>query len=105
MQTPTDLNKPVTKQPGSLFQGWLVNARLVEKNDPIWQRAQVERRAVNDIIQQVTGKRPQYCRPPGGQMNPAVLRAATEEGLTTTLWTVDPGDYANPGEDLFERTL
>ncbi len=47
----------------------------------------------SETIFRLTGREPHYCRPPGGDFDPAVLHAATELGLTTTLWTDDPGDY------------
>lgn len=65
-----------------------------------------EYRANNDLIEQLTGKRMRFCRPPGGDYDAAVIRAAVEEGLTTVLWSDDPGDYANPGDDIvLGRTL
>lgn len=64
----------------------------------------IEYKANNDVIRRLTGKRARYCRPPGGDYNPEVLRRAASLGLTTVLWTDDPGDYYNPGVDvLFER--
>jgi len=64
----------------------------------------VEYKANNDVIRRLTGKRARYCRPPGGDYNPEVLRRAASLGLTTVLWTDDPGDYDNPGaEILFDR--
>lgn len=212
MQNTPQSNVPVVRQKDTLFHGWLVNPRLVDKNDPVWQRAnqeeylsvaevhaahrkfvtpsarvltrgdqrrkvvtltfddgphpdftpgllkiladqkvkatffvvgemvekypamakaivaggheianhtfshvnlsklppylvRVEYRAASDVVQKVTGKRPLYARPPGGQMNASVLEAATLEGMTTVLWNVDPGDYANPGEDILMRNI
>lgn len=65
----------------------------------------VEYRAASDVIQKTTGKRPRYARPPGGQLNTGVLQAATAEGMTTVLWNVDPGDYANPGQAVLQRNI
>jgi len=64
-------------------------------------RAEYE--ACNDIVQDVTGIRMRFCRPPGGDYDRHVVRAATEQGLTTVLWTDDPGDYASPGTHVIER--
>ncbi len=64
----------------------------------------VEYKANNDVIKRLTGKAARYCRPPGGDHDQEVLRRAGSLGLTTVLWTDDPGDYNNPGPDvLFER--
>ena len=62
-----------------------------------------EYRATSDLIRRLTGKRPAYCRPPGGDYDPDVIRAAGADGMTTVLWTDDPGDYANPTADLLLR--
>lgn len=59
-----------------------------------------EYRATNDVLQQILGKSVRFCRPPGGDRNREVLNAAADEGMTTVLWTDDPGDYANPGVDV-----
>jgi peptidoglycan/xylan/chitin deacetylase (PgdA/CDA1 family) len=65
-----------------------------------------EYRANNELIERITGQRMAFCRPPGGDYNSDTLRAAEEEGLTTVLWTDDPGDFANPGDGIvLDRTL
>lgn len=63
-----------------------------------------EYRACSDAIQWATGTRPKFCRPPGGRFDTDVLKAATDEGLWTVLWTDDPGDFAKPDPKvLIER--
>ena len=64
-------------------------------------RAEYE--ACNDIVKDLAGYQMRYCRPPGGDYDRHVVRAATEQGLTTVLWTDDPGDYANPGTHVIEK--
>jgi peptidoglycan/xylan/chitin deacetylase (PgdA/CDA1 family) len=67
-------------------------------------RAEYE--ACNDIVEDVAGVKMRFCRPPGGDYDRHVIKAATEQGLTTVLWTDDPGDYANPGTHVIEmKTL
>lgn len=67
---------------------------------------ETEYRANQDLVQSVLGKTMRYCRPPGGDYDATVIRAAEALGLTTVLWTDDPGDYARPGDALIEeRTL
>ncbi len=68
------------------------------------EQADTEYRATNDIIKKLTGKTPRYCRPPGGDFDLNVLQAAFGEGLTTVLWTDDPGDYNNPGDTILLET-
>jgi peptidoglycan/xylan/chitin deacetylase (PgdA/CDA1 family) len=64
-----------------------------------------EYQADNDIIERTIGKPVHFCRPPGGDYNRDVIRAASETGMTTVLWTDDPGDYANPGTNVIEKRL
>lgn len=62
--------------------------------------------ANDDVIAKLTGKRVRYCRPPGGDFAAKTLELAGSLGLTTVLWTDDPGDYANPGDTvLMEREM
>ena len=58
-----------------------------------------EYRACNDAIRAVTEVPIQFCRPPGGDVNLEVERAAAAEGMKTVFWTDDPVDYTEPGED------
>ncbi len=60
----------------------------------------VEYQANDDAIRRITGKSARYCRPPGGDHNSEVLRRAATLGLTTVLWTDDPGDYLNPVDEV-----
>jgi len=61
-----------------------------------------EWQACQDVVQSATGETMRFCRPPGGDYNRDVIRAATEGGLTTVMWTDDPGDYASPGDRTIE---
>lgn len=66
----------------------------------------IEWQANQDVIKSITGKDMKYCRPPGGDYDRHVINAAMDVGLTTVLWTDDPGDYASPGDKTIEvRTL
>jgi len=70
------------------------------------EEQRTEYRANNDLIEKITGQRMRFCRPPGGDYAPDTLKAARAEGLTTVLWTDDPGDFANPGDGIvLDRTL
>jgi peptidoglycan/xylan/chitin deacetylase (PgdA/CDA1 family) len=67
---------------------------------------QIEYSACKDLLRHITGKDPLFCRPPGGQATPEVMRAAAKCDLTTAMWSDDPKDYANPGTDvILQRTL
>lgn len=52
-----------------------------------------EYKATQIAVQEITGKQPRYCRPPGGRMDDKTLRAASALGLTTVYWNSNPGDY------------
>jgi peptidoglycan/xylan/chitin deacetylase (PgdA/CDA1 family) len=56
-------------------------------------------------VKSITGEAPRFCRPPGGDYDVVVMRAAEAQGLTTVLWTDDPGDYASPGDAKIETRV
>ena len=49
-----------------------------------------------NIIYDLTGKRPAVFRPPEGRCNETVVSCANGMGYATVLWTVDPRDWASP---------
>jgi peptidoglycan/xylan/chitin deacetylase (PgdA/CDA1 family) len=53
----------------------------------------LEWKLCNDTVEGLTGKKPRFARPPGGQYNGEVIRAARRSGLRTALWTVNTADY------------
>lgn len=59
----------------------------------------------NDVVKSILGVSPAFCRPPGGDYDHDVIAAAMKSGLTTVLWTDDPGDYARPGDKIIERRV
>jgi len=64
-----------------------------------------EYRMCDDSVFRATGIHMKYCRPPGGQYDHDVIKATERLGLTTVLWTDDPGDYAKPGDSVLEKRL
>jgi peptidoglycan/xylan/chitin deacetylase (PgdA/CDA1 family) len=64
-----------------------------------------EWRLCQETVRQITGETMRFCRPPGGDYNRHVVRAASQLGLTTVLWTDDPGDYASPGEKAIDARV
>lgn len=68
-------------------------------------QANVEWRACSDVIESIIHKAPRFCRPPGGDYNANVINAASGSGMTTVLWTDDPGDYASPGDKTIETRV
>lgn len=61
-----------------------------------------EYKATQLAVEEITGKQPRYCRPPGGRIDEKTLRAASALGLTTVYWNSNPGDYkfTNPNDIL-----
>lgn len=47
-----------------------------------------ELRRTDELIQAITGDRPRYVRPPGGQVTPELLTVASEFGYDVLLWSV-----------------
>lgn len=58
-----------------------------------------------ETIAAVTGQSPRFFRPPGGDYDANVLRAARDLNLITVFWTDDPADYARPGPSVLESRL
>jgi peptidoglycan/xylan/chitin deacetylase (PgdA/CDA1 family) len=56
-------------------------------------------------ISDAVGEPPKLFRAPGGGWSPAVLGAAAEAGLTAVDWTVNPGDWKEPGVARIARKL
>ena len=48
----------------------------------------------SNLLESITGKRPKFMRPPGGQYNTTVLKACDAEKLVPVFWTNNPGDYS-----------
>lgn len=69
------------------------------------QEVRNELESAQQVIEQVTGIRPMFFRPPGGDYNTTVLRAARDLGLITVFWTDDPGDYVRLPGKLLKRVL
>lgn len=59
----------------------------------------------NAVIRKITGDDPLFARPPGGDYDKDVIKAAMANGLITVLWTDDPGDYAKPGDRTIENRV
>ncbi|MBK6940167.1 MAG: polysaccharide deacetylase family protein [Planctomycetes bacterium] len=67
-------------------------------------RADLER--TQTAIESACGVRPSWFRPPYGVRDPRVLAIARELGLRTSLWSVSPRDWQDPGTDaVVDRTL
>ncbi|MEA4880023.1 MAG: polysaccharide deacetylase family protein [Synergistaceae bacterium] len=65
----------------------------------------VELETCSLILEDITGKKPRFFRPPGGNYSPAVRKIAGGLGYTTVLWTNNPGDWAGAGNRSVEAKL
>jgi peptidoglycan/xylan/chitin deacetylase (PgdA/CDA1 family) len=61
----------------------------------------------SDAIEQATGVRPSFFRPPYGAYNYQVLLQASNLGLQPILWSVDPHDWNGPpsSNSIVQRVL
>ncbi|SMC07140.1 polysaccharide deacetylase family sporulation protein PdaB [Sulfobacillus thermosulfidooxidans DSM 9293] len=51
----------------------------------------------DQVIQQITGQKPSFVRPPNGDFNSRSILAARSVGYTTVTWGTDSLDWMNPG--------
>jgi peptidoglycan-N-acetylglucosamine deacetylase len=56
-------------------------------------------------IRRLSGYTPCLFRPPYGDYNASIIRAAASLHLTTIMWNVDPADWALPGVAAIERRV
>ena len=77
-----------------------VNLTTISENE-----ARVEWVACNEVVREIVGIAPRFCRPPGGNYDDTVRISAMKSGLVTVLWTEDPGDYEEPGGPEIESRI
>ncbi|MBN9622926.1 MAG: polysaccharide deacetylase family protein [Actinobacteria bacterium] len=64
-----------------------------------------ELRATNEAIRAATGFEPCLFRPPYGELDRRVKRAALANGLQTVFWTLDSEDDTHPGVGAIRRKV
>lgn len=70
------------------------------------QRTRRELERVQQQIEELTGKKPTYWRPPFGFRSPWTQPVASQLGLRCALWTINPRDFQDPGvEVIVSRTM
>ncbi len=57
------------------------------------------------VLRHILGAAPRFFRPPGGDCDEDIVRAAAARGYITTLWTDDPGDFNKPAVPLLLQRL
>lgn len=98
-----ELIKEIAKEGHAIANHSYSHATLTKLS---FNQMMTEYKAANGVVRSLTGKSPRYCRPPGGDFSEAVVDAGAVLGMTTVLWTNDPGDYANPGQKtLLKREI
>jgi peptidoglycan/xylan/chitin deacetylase (PgdA/CDA1 family) len=73
----------------------------LDKNDDVLKQLH----DTNTRIQNVTGKSPEYFRPPYGETDNRINDLAGSLGLTPILWSVDTNDWRGLGVDAIVNTL
>lgn len=56
-------------------------------------------------IKKVTGQSPRYFRPPGGTFDRSVLNVIDNMGYKTVLWSINTGDYQQPGVNIISNKV
>ncbi len=59
----------------------------------------------SDLIEELTGDRPTYFRPPFGEYNDNVVRISRELGYQVVQWSIDSLDWKEPGEDFIVKRI
>jgi len=59
----------------------------------------------DQILQEVTGKKPTLIRTPNGDIDKRVLRIADELNYTVIQWDTDSKDWLNPGVDVIVQNV
>jgi peptidoglycan-N-acetylglucosamine deacetylase len=62
-------------------------------------------RSTNEIIEQVTGVRPSFARPPYGSTNAKVQSAMSRNGLREVIWSQDSRDWTGATPDAIVNQL
>jgi len=59
----------------------------------------------NQVLEQISGKKPVLFRPPYGSFNQQVTELAWAQGLRTVTWSVDPQDWKGPGAEALAKKV
>jgi peptidoglycan/xylan/chitin deacetylase (PgdA/CDA1 family) len=69
------------------------------------EEVMLEVQSCGDALKAITHQEPHLFRPPGGDYDNRVAQDAAALGYKTVLWTLNPGDYRNPGVGVIESRL
>jgi peptidoglycan-N-acetylglucosamine deacetylase len=68
-------------------------------------RVREELRRTKDTLEQITGGKISYFRPPFGGRRPVVLQTARELGMTPVTWNVLTDDWQEPSDEVIAARL
>jgi peptidoglycan/xylan/chitin deacetylase (PgdA/CDA1 family) len=68
-------------------------------------RVREELRQTSETLQQITGARVRFFRPPFGARRPVVFRIARAMGMEPVLWNAMTSDWSEPSADRIAREL
>lgn len=89
---------------GNLIGNHSVNHKNLSKSTPDVVRFEIVSAATT--IQSITGYRPVWFRPPGGNYNATVLQIMSESGVRLAMWTTDTNDWRKPApQEIVGRAL
>lgn len=66
-------------------------------------RNELER--TSSLIEKLTGKRPQYFRPPFGEYNNNIITTSRENGYQVVQWSLDSLDWREPGTEFIVNRI
>jgi peptidoglycan/xylan/chitin deacetylase (PgdA/CDA1 family) len=90
-----DLARRVLAEGHVVANHTLTHARLTELSDA---RAEREIQQAQEVFAEVLNHRPVWFRPPYGFLRQSQLPLVRKLGLKTVMWSIDPRDWAKPGE-------
>ena len=68
-------------------------------------RVREELARTSDVVEQITGERVRYFRPPFGARRPVVFRIARSMGLRVVTWNAMTSDWSEPSADRIAEQL
>jgi peptidoglycan-N-acetylglucosamine deacetylase len=97
-----DLTIEIVKEGHAVGIHGMTHRSMMFRSSP-WQNQQIEETIA--VLQQVTGVKATFFRPPFGRFDHITLRLATNNLLRTILWNVDSKDYKASSPQLIIRKV
>jgi peptidoglycan/xylan/chitin deacetylase (PgdA/CDA1 family) len=97
-----DLARRVLAEGHEIGSHTFTHANLTALADP---QADAEIQKTQDIMAELLNYRAAWFRPPYGDLRRSQAGMLARRGMGIVLWNVDPGDWAQPGEDKIISTI